>query len=170
MSQVKNGYRVAAGTPLKTQYGFYPHEGIADGVGGVVHNSKIYGQVVRTSFAEFSCGQEVFICDDVPFTDGDSALARAMSAIGTPYALWSGNCQHLVRWAHGLEPESPAIQKAVMAASGLALAGFSKNSALQCVGLCMSAGAVTAPSGRSPVAHGLAWALAGGALAVLLGS
>ena len=49
-------------------------------------------------------------------------VARARSKIGTAYDFWSWNCQDLVYWALGLQPQSPQRDAVV---SLLTLAGVS---------------------------------------------
>lgn len=167
MKEVNHWFEVVSGTPLKVWLGAYWHEGLADGM-YVIHNSKAHGKVVRSTYAEFSAGNKIFVCEELQVVDMAVAIQRARSALGVAYDLWVRNCQHFVRWAHGLEQESPQIQQALMAASGLAIATISKHPVTQSMGAGMSIATMLTPEGKSPIAFGIAGALFGafaGALA-----
>jgi hypothetical protein len=41
----------------------------------------------------------------------EEVMARARSLIGMQYDAGNANCEHFVRWCHGLEPESPQLQQ-----------------------------------------------------------
>ncbi|MCG7980275.1 MAG: lecithin retinol acyltransferase family protein [Candidatus Thiodiazotropha taylori] len=41
-------------------------------------------------------------------------LRKARNKLGTKYDVFKWNCEHFVRWAHGLKPESPQLQVAIL--------------------------------------------------------
>lgn len=164
MQEVKNWFEVQPGTPLKVSYGYW-HELIADGQ-YVIHNSKQHGKVVRQPFHEVAKDNTIYVCDEVQVTDYEAAVRKARLAIGLAYDLWSQNCQHFVRWAHGLVPESPQVQQAIMITAGATITAASKSAVGRLPGLSMMAGAVLTPKGKSPVIYSLCSGL--GALAIVL--
>ena len=98
------------GTTLKLDFGTFYHYGIADGKGGVIHNSKKHMIVMHESEDDFAEGKQILISD---ITNNNSiyALAKAKRYIGMPYNLIKSNCEHFVRLCHGLEIESRQIKK-----------------------------------------------------------
>lgn len=50
-------------------------------------------------------------------------LTRAHSRLDEPWDLWSANCEHYVRWCHGLEVTSPQLRAGLGVAVGVALVG-----------------------------------------------
>lgn len=131
------------GTTLRVDQGFYWHFGIVGFDGQVIHNSKEKGRVVAEPLLQFADGKEVLACEQIGSPNWLVALQRAYSAIGTPYDLWQRNCEHFVRWAHGLIAQSPQIQRAVLIASGLTLSTAARRSIpAVAAGLGISAGAL----------------------------
>ena len=49
------------GTTLKLDYGTFYHYGIADGLGGVIHNSKKLGKVTHESEAEIWGQSKIYL-------------------------------------------------------------------------------------------------------------
>lgn len=98
------------GTTLKLDFGTFYHYGIADGQGGVIHNSKKHMMVTHESEADFSEGKPILI-SEITNNNLSHALYKAKSFIGMPYNLIKSNCEHFVRLCHGLEIESKQIQK-----------------------------------------------------------
>ena len=106
----------AAGTTLFTLCGAYYHYGIADGNGGVIHARKKEGVVHDTSLKNFGNGGIVKIDSDITSDDLCAAHKRALEYIGKPYDLFSDNCEHFVRCAHGLKKESIQLQRGMIIA------------------------------------------------------
>ena len=140
------------GTTVKIWCETYWHFGLIDQTGvRVIHNSKKHGKVVRESLVDFAGGADVLVCDEVFSRNVTAAIQRAEKAIGLAYNLWSANCEHFVRWAHGLEPASPQLQRALATAAGLALLA-SSNPLVKAAGIGSIAGSWLAPKGSSPAA------------------
>ena len=53
----------AKGTTLLLDFGIFNHYGIADGCGGVIHNSKKYRMVTHESEANFAEGKDILVSD-----------------------------------------------------------------------------------------------------------
>ena len=111
-----------AGTVLCVFCNFYFHYGIADGRGGVIHARKDKGVVHDKSLKNFGNGGIAKIDSDITSDDLRAAYKRALGYVGNPYDLLFDNCEHFVRWAHGLEKESTQIQRGVILA--MSIVGF----------------------------------------------
>ena len=99
------------------------HVGIVDWRGAIIHASKKSGKVVRDPVEAFADGRPIRregYPGDLP---PETVVARAEQWIGTPYRLFTDNCEHLVTHAHGLKRKSPQVQKALVTA-GMLLAAF----------------------------------------------
>ena len=75
----------------------------------VISNSARAGGVTEESWAIFSGGQTVtpegYPSTLLPY----EVLRRARSCVGRAYNPLVWNCDHLTRYAHGLEPQSPQV-------------------------------------------------------------
>ncbi len=114
--------RYPVGTVLKVNYG-YLHYGIVDEFNQVIHNSKKHFKVVSESFEKFSEGKKVKI-SKITSQDQFLAIEKARKNIGQPYDLFRSNCEHFVRFCHGLKVESQQVWVAVLgvlAIGGIAL-------------------------------------------------
>lgn len=160
--------KLKPGTTVRIWCGAYWHYGLIDSTGSsVIHNSKEHGKVVRETIEAFSSGASLVVCADV-MGDWPSKAARlAESAIGVAYRLWSQNCEHFVRWAHGLEPTSPQIEAALVATAGLTVAATAKHPAARAGGLATAIGAFLAGPNGSPLKTGAAYGLSAFALVAL---
>ncbi len=130
-----NARVIVPGMVVEVFVGIFWHPGIVTKVwpGGamVISNSFRRGGVVEESIAEFSGGRKMRVGGIVPSTDPMHTVARARSKIGTRYNLFTWNCEHFARWAHGITPESPQLQRfgAVVLGVGLLLAIVKKANA-----------------------------------------
>ena len=91
------------------------HYGIISGLNEfgemlVISNSKALGCVTEEPLKNFTMGKQAVV-EGYPsnYNPGD-VIARARSQVGKKYYLFSDNCEHFVRWAHRLKPESPQLQ------------------------------------------------------------
>lgn len=81
---------------------------------GVISNSLKHGKVTEERLEEFAKGGEVYYVGEIRGRlAGQTVVRRARSRLGEPYSLFSDNCEHFVRWAHGLTEESPQLQVGV---------------------------------------------------------
>jgi len=138
-----------AGTVLKLNFGAYYHYGIADGIGGVIHNSKKYLKVTRESYEEFSEGKKIIV-SDITSEAPDQAVIRAERYIGMPYNLIRSNCEHFARLCHGLEVESTQIQQYLLAALGAGVALKSDNTVVKAAGGAVALASLLTPTEKSP--------------------
>jgi cell wall-associated NlpC family hydrolase len=97
------------GDILGVQMPFYRHKGILLPGGRVLHASKEKGRVVVDSLEDFSEGRRVHVLGYPSRLAPDQVIARALELHGRPYRLFGGNCDHLVRHAHGLSKTSPQL-------------------------------------------------------------
>lgn len=83
--------------------------------------SLISGQKIRQAVVEenpfrFSRGAPLYahgIWSEQPW---QQTIWNARSQLGKPYRLFSGNCEHFVRFCHGLPQESPQLQTGICGA------------------------------------------------------
>lgn len=132
-----------AGAPISVWLG-YPHEGIPQLDGTVIHSSKLHRAVVCTSLHEFTDGNPFEVLWDLAVTHPDLVRERALAYLGKPYSLFRANCQHFVRLCQGLPMESPAVQRGVILAASATTAIVARNPRATLVAACASAGAFTA--------------------------
>lgn len=77
----------------------------------VVEFSAAAGGFAELSFSEFSKGRLVTV-DGYPGTlQPSEVMQRASRKRGHVYSLLGFNCEHFVRYAHGLRIESPQLRK-----------------------------------------------------------
>jgi hypothetical protein len=83
----------------------------------VISSSARAGGVAEESWETFAGGQivtsEGYPSNLPPY----EVLGRARLLIGSRYDLFAWNCDHLTRYAHGLEPKSPQIVAALLIAA-----------------------------------------------------
>ena len=113
---------ILPGTVLAVAVGPVEHVGIVTdqtqaGFPTVISNSHRAGGVAEEPLPTFTSGGELRIVGYLGKLSPAEVLRRARSAIGTKWKLFNWNCEHFVRWAHGLKPSSPQLAVAV----GLAL-------------------------------------------------
>ncbi len=80
----------------------------------IISCSLRQGGVTEESVEEFSNGAPVTVVAYPGNLHPDEVIARARSRLGTPWNLFTFNCEHFVNWAHGLKPESPQLQAAAV--------------------------------------------------------
>jgi hypothetical protein len=108
---------------------FFRHRGIvSDWFFGdkptVLSNSARAGGVAEESWDAFAAGQRVFVEGYPSSLPPSAVLSRARSVVGTKYHLVGWNCEHLVNYAHGLEPKSPQVAIVIAAALIAGLIAF----------------------------------------------
>ena len=137
----------------------YYHYGIADGNGGVIHASKIRGGVVHDeSLEEFENGGVAQIDDSITSGDLCAAYEKAQSDVDKSYDLFSDNCEHFVRSAHGLKKECRQIHRRAIAGSAAVVAIKSKDPKTRTVAACVSVGSALS---EKPIEGALAGFLIG---------
>ena len=108
-----NKYSLAPGTVIAVWVGFIRHVGIVtDRTYGahpsVISNSHRAGGVIEEPLPVFSSGQDVDVVGYPGSLPPQQVLQKARSRIGETWDLF-WNCEHFVKWAHGLRPRSPQL-------------------------------------------------------------
>jgi len=80
----------------------------------VISNSPWSGGVSEQPWGMFTGGFDVALAGYPSNLPPYEVLRRARSQIGTRYSLLTWNCDHFVRYAHGLASESPQLARAVL--------------------------------------------------------
>jgi hypothetical protein len=101
------------GNVVAISAGFVTHMGIVTAHGTVLTNSSRYGCVCEQSTKAFAAGRPLRMIGYLGNLEPAEVVRRAKSQIGRRYKLFSFNCEHFVRWAHGLRPESGQVWSAV---------------------------------------------------------
>ena len=131
----------AKGTTLLLDFGIFNHYGIADGCGGVIHNSKKYFMVTHESEAAFAEGKDIIV-SDITSNNSTYAFNKAKRYIGMSYDLLESNCEHFVRLCHGLDVESTQIQKYLLVSTSAGIAVKSNNSTVKMASIAASLAAL----------------------------
>ena len=75
----------------------------------VVSGSLRYGRVIEEPLREFAKGTPIRIVGYPSALPNWLVMQRARSVLETEYLLLTWNCEHVVRFAHGLRLSSPQI-------------------------------------------------------------
>jgi hypothetical protein len=104
------------GAWVEVDCGAYRHVGIvsdrldASGWPCVISCSRRAGRVIEEPWLAFSGGRAVRLLGLHGSLHPMRVVANARAGIGQAYDLFIWNCEHFVRWASGLPPESPQVQ------------------------------------------------------------
>lgn len=114
-----NKYNLAPGTVIAVWVGFIRHVGIVTdrmygAYLGVISNSYRAGRVAEEPLPVFAGGRSVNVIGYLSDLPPQQVLRRARSRIGEAWDLPNWNCEHFVRWAHGLQPRSPQLVAGVV--------------------------------------------------------
>jgi len=116
------------GTVVRVNHGFYDHvallgEYLAYGDRNVLAFSAQARGFVEHLFNDFAGGRMVTVDGYLGKLPAEVVLQRARSAQGRAYSLIGFNCEHFVRYAHGVEITSPQLwQWALLGSAGSLLA------------------------------------------------
>ena len=138
------------GTTLRVKFGLYFHYGISDGNGNVIHNSKKNKKVILESIDRFREGKKIEK-SEINSNDLHGAFLIAKGYIGFPYKLFTKNCEHFVRLVHGLDPQSPQLQKFILMTVGAGIFALSKSSVGKFAGSAITLGALVTSKEKSPI-------------------
>ena len=90
----------------------------------VISASKRSGMVLEEPWEDFHQGASVRLVDLRGDLDAQEVIGRARERVGHVWSLFFANCEHFVRWAHGIPEESPQLQRGVAAvATGVVVTG-----------------------------------------------
>lgn len=109
-------WELPAGTVVRVRYGFYEHVAMLSehAIGGeraVVSFSAQAGGFVEEPFSVFARGQTVVIEGYLGVLPPAVVMQRARMKGGQTYSLSDFNCEHFVRYAHGVPVESPQLRQ-----------------------------------------------------------
>lgn len=113
-----NKYSLAPGTVIAVWVGPIQHVGVvSDRMHGshpnVISNSHRAGRVIEEPLPVFAGGRPVNVVGYLGNLSPQKVLQRARSRIGETWDLF-WNCEHFVKWAHGLRPRSPQLVAGVI--------------------------------------------------------
>jgi|SRR5581483_965198 len=75
----------------------------------VISASARTREVREEPWDTFTGGRDVTVERNPEFLEGMRIVYRARSRIGTPYDLFAFNCEHLVSYSLGRQPQSPQL-------------------------------------------------------------
>jgi hypothetical protein len=115
-----------AGTVIRVSHVLFDHVGMLSdryvcGERGVISFSSKAGGMAEEPFSVFAAGKEVMVDGYLGTLPPESVMQRARSKASQEYRVLGFNCEHFIRYAHGLQIESPQLQFWV-AASATAIA------------------------------------------------
>lgn len=138
------------GTTVRLDFGIFYHYGIIDDLGGVIHNSKKKGCVKQESLEEFSEGRAIEVAENIKGEDPLLSVERAKQLINAPYSLFTLNCEHFVRYVHGMEKESRQIQRYLISIGAVTVCAKTNNPVIQVASMGALVGANSCKEGESP--------------------
>lgn len=112
----QNTWGPPAGTVIRVRHGLYDHVAMLGdhAVGGeraIVAFSAQAGGFVEQPFSAFARGQDVAIEGYLGSLPPAVVMQRARMKRGQVYSLADFNCEHFVRYAHGVPVESPQLRQ-----------------------------------------------------------
>lgn len=115
---------IVPGTIVSVSEGVIEHFGVVTvvpmwGEPLVISSSGKVGRVVEQPLSEFAGGQEVRAYGYPGQLSVFEVVSRARSQVGREYSVLTWNCEHFVRWVHGLKPESPQLLRAALIGASL---------------------------------------------------
>ena len=104
------------GAVVRVSHGWYDHVGlmgdnICRGERTVVSFSARAGGFTEEPFSAFASGQQVAIDGYPGALPPQSVMQRACLKQGRSYSWTEFNCEHFVRYAHGVPIESPQLRQ-----------------------------------------------------------
>lgn len=128
-----NIWALPTGTVVRADHGFFSHvallgDGTLFGERVVVEFSAAAGGFAELPFSEFSKGRLVTIDGYLGTLSPAEVMQRASLKRGQAYLLFDFNCEHFVRYAHGLLIESPQIRQWTVLGSIIAFLAFAVSS------------------------------------------
>jgi hypothetical protein len=113
------------GTVVRVSHGLYDHVGllsdrVIEGERSVVSFCAAVGGFLEEPFSAFAAGRQVFSDGYFGQLPPDVVMKRARSVRAQVYAWTQFNCEHFVRYAHGVRVESPQLQRCMALVAGCA--------------------------------------------------
>lgn len=107
--------QLMTGTVVSVPFlGVFRHKGIVsdrfcNGEPMVISNSPTAGGVTEEPWEAFAAGNQVTVEAYPSNLPPHIVIQRARARIGSRYQLFNWNCEHLVTYAHGLQPATPQV-------------------------------------------------------------
>ena len=110
---------------VAVRVGPFHHVGILTGPLGstIISSSRRRGYVAEEAPEDFLGGLPIEFQGYLGTLAPQEVIARARSRLGAKWDLLTANCEHLVTWAHGLEPRSPQLQLTIGAVGLVGIVG-----------------------------------------------
>ncbi len=129
MNHSQNIDDLVTGTVLRVSHGPYDHVGLVsdryiNGERAVLSFAASTGGLLEEPFSVFALNRRVYNDGYLSQLDPYWVMVRARAITHRRYSWTAYNCEHFVRDAHGLKPESPQLQSWLVLGSfvGLVLA------------------------------------------------
>lgn len=111
-------HELSVGTTVQIWVGVIRHFGIiSDRFDGgepmVISSSLRSGEVAEESMRTFAQGRKVHPVGYLGDLPPHQVIARARSALGSKWKLFTANCEHFVYWVHGQPLRSPQLAMAM---------------------------------------------------------
>lgn len=105
-----------AGTVIRVSCGWYDHVGmLADywwrNERAVISFSPKARGILEERLSDFARGREIHVDGYLGNLSPFEVMRRARFKRGQPYSWTTFNCEHFIRCAHGVEIESPQLQR-----------------------------------------------------------
>ena len=115
---------MTSGTIISTPKGLVRHHGLLSynsslGSYTAISSSGKYGQVVEEPLEMFANGKQIRNEGYPGNKPPQEVIEIAKSLVGDKYNLFKNNCEHFVRKAHGIKPESPQLLAFILLALSL---------------------------------------------------
>jgi hypothetical protein len=109
-------WALPAGTVIRADHGFYSHVALLSdeelfGERKVVEFSAAAGGFAELPYSAFANGRRVTVDGYPGSLPPSEVMRRATLKRAQPYSLLGFNCEHFVRYAHGVLVESPQLSK-----------------------------------------------------------
>lgn len=119
------------GTVIRVSHGWYHHvallgDRLVSGERSVIAFSAKDGGFVEQPYSAFSLGRQVTSDGYFGGLPSAAVMQRARLKQGTSYSWIDFNCEHFVRYAHGVQIESPQVKQwaTLVSVTGFALLAF----------------------------------------------
>lgn len=104
------------GTVVRVSHGWYDHVALLgdrriNGERSVISFSAKDGGFVEQPYSAFSLGRQVTSDGYFGGLPSAAVMQRARLKQGVPYSWIDFNCEHFVRYAHGVQIESPQVKQ-----------------------------------------------------------
>lgn len=122
-------WALPAGTVVRVGHGWYDHVGLLSdryiaGVRAVASFSAQAGGFIEEPYTVFSRGRVVYVDGYFGSLPSWLVLQRARLKAEHTYSWTEFNCEHFVRYAHGVLIESPQLKRWTLAASAVGVLAF----------------------------------------------